>query len=107
MEPEPNTLVKQFIRYVIPSIAAQWVYALYNMVDGIFVARGVGEQALTAVNLSNPFLQLMFALSLLFAVGASTVTSSPAFLPSRARPKGESSEIAPFMGSASWEPTIL
>lgn len=75
MEPEPNTLVKQFIRYVIPSIAAQWVYALYNMVDGIFVARGVGEQALTAVNLSNPFLQLMFALSLLFAVGASTVTS--------------------------------
>lgn len=56
MEPEPNTLVKQFIRYVIPSIAAQWVYALYNMVDGIFVARGVGEQALTAVNLSNPFL---------------------------------------------------
>ena len=75
MEPEPNTLVKQFIRYVIPSIAAQWVYALYNLVDGIFVARGVGEQALTAVNLSNPFLQLMFALSLLFAVGASTVTS--------------------------------
>ena len=27
--------------------------------------------------------------------------------PSRALPKGESSEMAPFMGSASWEPTIL
>ena len=39
--------------------------------------------------------------------GASTTTSSPAFLPSRARPKGESSEMTPFMGSASWEPTIL
>ena len=51
------------------------VQALYNMVDGIFVARGVGETALTAVNLSNPFLQLMFSVSLLFAVGASTVTA--------------------------------
>lgn len=65
----------QFLRYVIPSVAAQWVYALYNMVDGLVVARGVGETALTAVNLSNPFIQFMFALSLLFAAGASTVTS--------------------------------
>ena len=32
---------------------------------------------------------------------------SPVFFPSRAFPKGESSEMAPFMGSASWEPTIL
>ena len=37
---------------------------------------------------------------------ASTTTSSPTFSPA-ARPKGESSEMTPFMGSASWEPTIL
>ena len=37
--------------------------------------------------------------------GASTVTLSPFVLPTMARPKGESSEILPFMGSASWEPT--
>lgn len=75
MELESKNLVKTFLRYVVPSVAAQWVYALYNMVDGIFVARGVGETALTAVNLSNPFLQLMFAVSLLFAVGTSTVAA--------------------------------
>ena len=33
--------------------------------------------------------------------GASTTTWSPSLLPSRALPKGESSEMAPFMGSAS------
>lgn len=75
MELNANTLVNNFIRYVVPSVAAQWVYALYNMVDGIFVARGVGETALTAVNLSNPFLQMMFAVSLLFSVGTSTVAA--------------------------------
>ena len=37
--------------------------------------------------------------------GASTTATSPTALPSRALPKGDSSEMRPFMGSASWEPT--
>ena len=75
MEIGSRPLKTEFFRFVIPSILSQWVYALYNMVDGMFVARGVGELALTAVNLSNPFLQFMFATSLLFAVGTSTVAA--------------------------------
>lgn len=75
MEIGAQPLKTEFFRFVIPSILSQWVYALYNMVDGMFVARGVGELALTAVNLSNPFLQFMFATSLLFAVGTSTVAA--------------------------------
>lgn len=70
-----NSLKREFFRYVIPSILAQWVYALYTMMDGMFVARGVNEIALTAVNLANPFIQTMFALSLMFAVGASTIVA--------------------------------
>ena len=45
-------LLKKFCRFVIPSIISMWIFALYTMVDGIFVARGVGEYALAAVNLS-------------------------------------------------------
>ena len=67
--------VKTFLKFVIPSVLSQWVYALYTMVDGMFVAKGVGELGLTAVNLSSPILQMLFALSLLFAVGTSTVTA--------------------------------
>ncbi len=70
-----NSLKRDFFRYVIPSVLAQWVYALYTMVDGMFVARGVNEIALTAVNLASPFIQTMFALSLMFAVGASTIVA--------------------------------
>lgn len=70
-----KSLKIKFFRYIIPSVLAQWVYALYTMVDGMFVARGVNEIALTAVNLSNPFIQFLFALSLMFAVGTSTVAS--------------------------------
>lgn len=66
---------KNFFRYVVPSVAAMWVYSLYTMADGIFVAQGVGEYALAAVNLSMPMINAIFAVSILFAVGTSTVTS--------------------------------
>ncbi len=75
MNLEGRSLKSNFIRYIVPSILAQWVYSLYSMVDGMFVAKGVNEIALTAVNLSYPFMAFLFALSLLFAVGASTIVS--------------------------------
>ena len=45
------------------------------MVDGIFVARGVSEVALTAVNISMPFTTGLFSVSILFAVGNSTIVA--------------------------------
>ena len=62
----------KFLNYVLPSVAAMWVYTIYTMVDGIFVARGVGKEALAAVNISMPLINVAFALGILFAVGAST-----------------------------------
>lgn len=66
---------KKLFSYVLPSVAAMWVYTIYTMVDGIFVARGVGKNALAAVNLCMPMINVAFALGILFAVGASTKAS--------------------------------
>ena len=52
----------KFLNYVLPSVAAMWVYTIYTMVDGIFVARGVGKEALAAVNISMPLINVAFAL---------------------------------------------
>ena len=35
-------LWKRFLRFVLPSIASMWAFSLYTIIDGIFVARGVG-----------------------------------------------------------------
>lgn len=50
---------------------------LYHLHDGrrYFVARGVGEQALAAVNLCMPMINGAFSMGILFAVGASTRAS--------------------------------
>lgn len=75
MRLEGKSLKKDFIRFIVPSIAAQWVFTLYTMVDGIFVARGVSETALTAVNIAMPYTMALFSFSILFAVGTSTVVA--------------------------------
>ena len=75
MKLEGTSLKKDFIKYIIPAVVAQWVFALYTMVDGMFVARGVSEIALAAVNLSSPFVMGLFAVSLMFAVGTSTIVA--------------------------------
>ena len=68
-------LRKKFLKFALPSIASMWVFSLYTMVDGIFVARGVGEAAMSAVNLSMPFTSLVFMVGILLATGTSTVIS--------------------------------
>lgn len=66
-------LRRQFYKYLIPSIGAMWFFSIYTMVDGIFVGKGVGPEALAAVNLSMPFISTLFAIALLFSVGGSTL----------------------------------
>ena len=66
---------QQFTRYVIPSVASLWVYTIYTMVDGMFVAKGVGSNALAAVNLVMPLINIAFSMGVLLAVGASTRAS--------------------------------
>ena len=75
MKLQGKTLFGNFLRFIIPSILAQWVFTLYTIVDGIFVAKGVSEVALTAVNISMPFTTALFSISILFAVGNSTVVA--------------------------------
>ena len=69
------SLPRKFFKFVLPSIASMWIFSLYSMVDGMFVSHGVGEHALAAVNLSIPYVNLIFAVGLLFAVGTSTLIS--------------------------------
>ena len=75
MNLEGMSLKKKFWRFVWPSVVAQWIFALYTMVDGMFVARGVSEVALSAVNIASPFVNFLFSVSILFAVGTSTVVA--------------------------------
>ena len=67
------SLRRKFFHFVIPSIISMWIYSLYTMVDGIFVAGGVSEHALAAVNLSLPYVNVLFSVGVTALVSGLTI----------------------------------
>lgn len=68
-----RSLLSQFIHFSVATVASLMVFSLYSIVDGLFVARGVGQYAMSAVNLAVPFLNILFSIAVVFAVGTSTL----------------------------------
>lgn len=66
---------KKLIQYITPSIISAVSIFLFTIVDGIFVGRGVGTDALGAVNIAFPFVMIFTALIMLTTVGGLTITA--------------------------------
>ena len=62
---------KLFFRCAISSMITMAFSALYQIADGLFVGRFIGEDALAAVNLIMPIIMMVFAFSSMIATGAS------------------------------------
>ena len=62
---------KLFFRLAIPSMITMAFSALYQIADGLFVGRFIGEDALAAVNLIMPIIMIVFGFANLIATGAS------------------------------------
>lgn len=60
----------QYWRFLWSSILIALSGCLGNVVDGIIVGNFIGEDALSAINLTKPLVQLMFTLNMLLATGA-------------------------------------
>ena len=72
---DQRSLLAQFLRFSSATVASLMVFSLYSIVDGLFVAKGVGDYAMAAVNLAVPFTNIMFSIAVTFAVGTSTILS--------------------------------
>ena len=62
---------KLFFRCAIPSMITMVFGALYQIADGLFVGRFIGEDALAAVNLIMPIIMIVFSFSNMIATGSS------------------------------------
>lgn len=62
-------------RFALPSIIGMVASALYNIVDRIFIGRGVGALALAGVTVAFPLQLTQIAFSVLIAVGTSSLIS--------------------------------
>jgi putative MATE family efflux protein len=62
-------------KFSLPAITGMVVNAFYNVIDSIFVGRGVGEIGLTAVTIAFPVMIVLMGLGMLVGVGAAAVIS--------------------------------
>ncbi|MDR2397586.1 MAG: MATE family efflux transporter [Spirochaetaceae bacterium] len=63
------------LRFSVPAITGMLVNALYNVVDRIFVGRGVNETALGGLALVLPLMTIVMAFAMLFGMGAANMIS--------------------------------
>lgn len=69
---KPVTL-QNILKFAIPTIAMSLFMSFYTMVDGLFVSNLIGTDALSAINLTAPVIQLVTAISTMLATGGSAV----------------------------------
>lgn len=64
-----------FRKLLLPTVLGMIFSALFIITDGIFVGKGIGSDALAAVNIVSPLWLFSTGIGLMFGVGASVVAS--------------------------------
>ena len=67
---EKNAFNKEFWVFLWSSILIALSACLGNVVDSIIVGNLIGENGVSAINLSKPVIQFMFTISMLLSTGA-------------------------------------
>ena len=64
-----------FRKLLIPTVLGMIFSAVFVITDGIFVGKGIGSDALAAVNITAPLFMITTGIGLMFGMGASVVAS--------------------------------
>lgn len=72
---EEREVFRELLKYILPGIFGLLFNSLYIVVDGLFVARMLGREALAAVTVAVPIMEIMIALSMLISVGSGVLIS--------------------------------
>lgn len=76
-----NAIAQQFtagslIRFALPTVVMMVISSLYGVVDGVFIARFVGTDALAAANILFPALGFVIGAGIMFGAGGSAITGA-------------------------------
>lgn len=66
---------KLLLSFSVPAIVGMLVNALYNIVDRIFVGRGVGRLAIAGITIGFPLMIILLAFGMLVGLGATALIS--------------------------------
>ncbi len=70
-----QSIGKLLAQYSVPAIIASVATSLYNIIDSIFIGRGVGPMAIAGLAITFPLMNLVAAFCMMIAAGGATITS--------------------------------
>lgn len=73
-----NSIAKDFkffslLRFALPTMVMMIFMSLYSIVDGIFISRLLGTNALSAANIVYPVISIVFAVDIMLSTGGSAL----------------------------------
>lgn len=72
---ETEKISKLLMEFSIPAIVGSLVFALYNIVDRIFIGKGIGAYAMTGLSITFPIFTLYIAIGMLIGQGGGSIVS--------------------------------
>ena len=66
---------KLFFHYLVPSILGTMVTSIYILADTIIIGKGIGTDAMAALNIILPIFSIFFGFGLWYGVGGSVLMS--------------------------------
>lgn len=66
---------KLLVQYSVPAIIASTVTSLYNIIDSVFIGRGVDALAISGLAITFPLMNLVIAFVMIISVGGATMSS--------------------------------
>ncbi len=70
-----SSIGRLLVQYSVPAIIAAVATSLYNIIDSIFIGRGVGPMAISGLAITFPLMNLVIGFCTLIAAGGATISS--------------------------------
>lgn len=70
-----ESIGKLLLQFSIPAIVGMMVNAMYNVVDKLFISRGVGSLAMGGIFIGQPLSLILMAFSMLIGIGGNALVS--------------------------------
>lgn len=67
--------LKSLIKYTLPTVIMMVFFSLSTIIDGIFISRYVGANALSATNIVYPVINILIGISVMFATGGNAIVA--------------------------------
>ncbi len=63
------------LKYTFPTVIMMVFFSLYTIIDGMFISKFVGANALSATNIVYPVINILIGIGVMFATGGSAIVA--------------------------------